>query len=128
LPDAKIGGKRCLLMSPNLMNNSGEAFGEACALFSNSHAENIQSLSRRYAKMWANPHQGKGSAGQGTTVVKALFPIWHGETSANQIGSGQKAPDALIDLGLVLRLFPKEQRVSDLKSALENACASFRYS
>ncbi|MCM1114517.1 MAG: aminoacyl-tRNA hydrolase [Clostridium sp.] len=124
--DVNINGKRCLIMKPQtMMNNSGEAVGEA-ARFYKVPPENIiivyddislgvgQTRIRR-----------KGSAG-GHNGIKSIISHLGSENFPRiKVGVGKK-PNPEYDLvSWVLGKFPKEQE-KDLKSALENSVSALK--
>ncbi len=119
--DAKIGGRRCLLMKPQtFMNNSGEAVGEAARFFKIA-PENIIILSDDVTLDVGKIRvRRKGSAGGHNGLKSIISHLGTEEFPRVKIGVGKK-PDALMDLvDWVLGTFPKEQQ-PDLKTALENA-------
>lgn len=124
--DLKIGDKRCLVMKPQtMMNNSGEAVGEA-ARFYKIPAENIIVL---YDDISLDVGQTrirrKGSAG-GHNGIKSIISHLGADTFPRvKIGVGKK-PNPEYDLvNWVLGKFPKEKE-QDLKAALENATKALR--
>ena len=119
--DVNIDGKRCLVMKPQtMMNNSGEAVGEA-ARFYKIPPENIiivyDDISLDVGKMRIRR---KGSAG-GHNGIKSIISHLSSENFPRiKIGVGKK-PNPEYDLvSWVLGRFPKEQE-PELKTALENA-------
>ena len=124
--DAELGGKRCLLMKPQtMMNNSGEAVGEA-AKFYKIPAENIIVI---YDDVSLDVGQlrirRKGSAG-GHNGIKSIIAHLGSESFPRvKIGVGKK-PNPEYDLAAwVLGNFPKEQQ-PDLKKTLENSTQAVR--
>lgn len=119
--DAKINGKKCLVMKPQtMMNNSGEAIGEA-ARFYKIPAENIIIVFDDVSLDVGNMRiRRKGSAG-GHNGIKSIIAHLSSENFPRvKIGVGKK-PTAEYDLAdWVLGRFPREQE-KVLKSALENA-------
>lgn len=119
--DAKINGKKCLVMKPQtMMNNSGEAIGEA-ARFYKIPAENIIIVFDDVSLDVGNMRiRRKGSAG-GHNGIKSIIAHLSSENFPRvKIGVGKK-PTAEYDLAdWVLGRFPREQEKA-LKSALENA-------
>lgn len=122
--DVVLGGKKCLLMKPQtFMNNSGEAVGEA-AKFYKIPPENIivisDDISLDVGKIRIRR---KGSAG-GHNGLKSINAHLGSENYPRiKVGVGKK-PNAYMDLAdWVLGRFPKELE-SELKTALENACAA----
>lgn len=118
--DAVISGKRCLVMKPQtMMNNSGEAIGEA-AKFYKIPPENVIIV---YDDVSLNVGQTrirrKGSAGGHNGIKSIISHLSSEEFPRVKIGVGKK-PNPEYDLvSWVLGRFPKEQE-ADLKSALEN--------
>lgn len=124
ISDVVLGGKKCLLMKPQtFMNNSGEAVGEA-AKFYKIPPENIivisDDISLDVGKIRIRR---KGSAG-GHNGLKSINAHLGSENYPRiKVGVGKK-PNAYMDLAdWVLGRFPKELE-SELKTALENACAA----
>ncbi|MGN0522357.1 MAG: aminoacyl-tRNA hydrolase [Eubacterium sp.] len=124
--DAVINSKRCLIMKPQtMMNNSGEAVGEA-AKFYKIPPENViiiyDDISLDVGKTRIRR---KGSAG-GHNGIKSIIAHLGSENFPRvKIGVGKK-PDPEYDLiSWVLGRFPKEQE-ADLKSALENTVKAVR--
>lgn len=124
--DKTINGKRCLLMKPQtMMNNSGEAIGEA-AKFYKIPPENViiiyDDISLDVGKARIRR---KGSAG-GHNGIKSIIAHLGSENFPRiKVGVGQK-PNPEYDLAAwVLGKFPKEQE-KDLKSALENSTKALR--
>lgn len=124
--DVNINGKRCLVMKPQtMMNNSGEAVGEA-ARFYKIPAENVIII---YDDISLDVGQTrirrKGSAG-GHNGVKSIIAHLGSENFPRvKIGAG-KIPDAKYDIiDWVLGRFPKELE-PDLKTALENTVSAVR--
>ncbi|MGN0535098.1 MAG: aminoacyl-tRNA hydrolase [Eubacterium sp.] len=124
--DVNINGKRCLVMKPQtMMNNSGEAVGEA-ARFYKIPAENVIII---YDDISLDVGQTrirrKGSAG-GHNGVKSIIAHLGSENFPRvKIGAG-KIPDARYDIiDWVLGRFPKELE-PDLKTALENTVSAVR--
>lgn len=124
--DIMIDGKRCLVMKPQtMMNNSGEAVGEA-AKFYKVPSENVIIV---YDDISLDVGQTrirrKGSAG-GHNGIKSIIAHLGSENFPRiKIGVGKK-PNPEYDLvSWVLGRFPKEQE-SDLKSALENSTRAIR--
>ena len=124
--EVKIGEHRCLVMKPQtMMNNSGEAVGEA-ARFYKIPAENIivvyddVSLDVGHTRI-----RRKGSAG-GHNGIKSIIAHLQSENFPRvKVGVGKK-PNPEYDLASwVLGRFPKEQE-PDLKSALENSTKAVR--
>ena len=124
--EVKIGEHRCLVMKPQtMMNNSGEAVGEA-ARFYKIPAENIivvyddVSLDVGHTRI-----RRKGSAG-GHNGIKSIIAHLQSENfPRDKVGVGKK-PNPEYDLASwVLGRFPKEQE-PDLKSALENSTKAVR--
>lgn len=124
--DMVISGKKCLVMKPQtMMNNSGEAIGEA-ARFYKIPPENVIII---YDDVSLDVGQTrirrKGSAG-GHNGIKSIISHLGSENFPRvKIGVGKK-PDARCDLvDWVLGRFPKEQE-TELKSALENTTKAVR--
>lgn len=118
--EVKLGDHRCLVMKPQtMMNNSGEAVGEA-ARFYKIPAENIIVLYDDVSlDVGKTRIRRKGSAG-GHNGIKSIIGHLSSENFPRvKIGVGKK-PHPDYDLAdWVLGRFAKEQE-QDLKSALEN--------
>lgn len=124
--DVSINGKHCLLMKPQtMMNNSGEAVGEAVRYY-NIPVENVIII---YDDISLDVGQTrirrKGSAG-GHNGIKSIISHLGSENFPRvKIGVGKK-PNPEYDLvNWVLGRFPKELE-GDLKSALENSTKAVR--
>lgn len=124
--DVVIDGKRCLVMKPQtMMNNSGEAIGEAAKFFK-VPAENVIIV---YDDISLDVGQTrirrKGSAG-GHNGIKSIISHLTSENFPRvKVGVGKK-PNPEYDLvSWVLGKFPKEQE-KNLKSALENSTKAVR--
>ena len=124
--DAKINGKRCLLMKPQtMMNNSGEAVGEAARFYKIPPERVIIIYDDISLDVGQTRIRRKGSAG-GHNGIKSIISHLGSENFPRiKIGVGKKpTPDYdLIDW--VLGRFPKEQE-DNLKSALENSTKALR--
>lgn len=124
--DVTIDGKRCLVMKPQtMMNNSGEAVGEAAKFFK-VPAENVIIV---YDDISLDVGQTrirrKGSAG-GHNGIKSIIAHLSSENFPRiKIGVGKKPAPEYDLVSWVLGKFPKEQE-SDLKSALENSAKAVR--
>lgn len=124
--DAVISGKRCLLMKPQtMMNNSGEAIGEA-ARFYKIPPENVIII---YDDISLDVGQTrirrKGSAG-GHNGIKSIIAHLGSENFPRiKVGVGKKPHPDYDLVNWVLGRFPKEQE-ADLKSALENSTKALR--
>lgn len=124
--DVTIAGKRCLLMKPQtMMNNSGEAVGEA-SRFYKIPAENVIVL---YDDISLDVGQTrirrKGSAG-GHNGIKSIIAHLGSENFPRvKIGVGKKPTPEYDLVNWVLGKFPKEVQ-GDLKTALENTVKAVR--
>lgn len=124
--DVTVSGKRCLLMKPQtMMNNSGEAVGEA-ARFYKIPAENVIVL---YDDISLDVGQTrirrKGSAG-GHNGIKSIIAHLGSENFPRvKIGVGKKPSPEYDLVNWVLGKFPKELQ-GDLKTALENTAKAVR--
>lgn len=122
--DMQIGGKRCLVMKPQtMMNNSGEAIGEA-AKFYKIPPENIIIV---YDDISLDVGQTrirrKGSAG-GHNGIKSIIAHLGSENFPRiKVGVGKKPTPEYDLVNWVLGRFPKEQE-KDLKAALENSVSA----
>ena len=124
--DAVISGKRCLLMKPQtMMNNSGEAIGEA-ARFYKVPPENVIIIYDDISlDIGQTRIRRKGSAG-GHNGIKSIIAHLGSENFPRiKIGVGKKPHPDYDLVNWVLGRFPKEQE-SELKSALENSTKALR--
>ncbi|MCM1285747.1 MAG: aminoacyl-tRNA hydrolase [Acetobacter sp.] len=124
--DAVINGRRCLLMKPQtMMNNSGEAVGEA-AKFYKVPAENIIVLYDDISLDVGHTRiRRKGSAGGHNGIKSIIAHLGCENFPRVKIGVGKK-PNPEYDLAAwVLGRFPKDME-GNLKSALENTTNAVR--
>ena len=124
--DVNINGKRCLVMKPQtMMNNSGEAVGEA-ARFYKIPAENVIII---YDDISLDVGQTrirrKGSAGGHNGIKSIIAHLGSEDFPRIKIGVGKKPTPEYDLVNWVLGRFPKEQE-ADLKSALENTASAVR--
>lgn len=124
--DAVINGKRCLLMKPQtMMNNSGEAIGEASRFYKIPPQNVIILYDDISLDVGQTRIRRKGSAGGHNGIKSIIAHLGSEEFPRIKIGVGKK-PNPEYDLvNWVLGRFPKEQE-SDLKSALENSTKALR--
>lgn len=124
--DAEINGKRCLVMKPQtMMNNSGEAVGEAARFYKIPPENVIIVYDDISLDVGQTRIRRKGSAG-GHNGIKSIIAHLGSENFPRvKVGVGKK-PNLEYDLvSWVLGRFPKEQE-PDLKSALENSTKAVR--
>ncbi|MGN1202287.1 MAG: aminoacyl-tRNA hydrolase [Eubacterium sp.] len=124
--DAVISGKRCLVMKPQtMMNNSGEAIGEAAKFYKIPPERVIIVFDDISLDVGQTRIRRKGSAG-GHNGIKSIIAHLGSENFPRvKIGVGKK-PNPEYDLiSWVLGRIPKEQE-ADLKSALENSTKAVR--
>lgn len=124
--DVTINGKRCLVMKPQtMMNNSGEAIGEAAKFYKIPNENIIIVYDDISLDVGQTRIRRKGSAG-GHNGIKSIIAHLGAENFPRvKIGVGKK-PNPEYDLvSWVLGRFPKEQE-PDLKSALENTAKAIR--
>lgn len=124
--DAQINGKRCLIMKPQtMMNNSGEAVGEAAKFYKIPPERVIIVFDDISLDVGQTRIRRKGSAG-GHNGIKSIIAHLGSENFPRvKVGVGKK-PNPEYDLvSWVLGRFPKEQE-ADLKSALENSTKAVR--
>ena len=124
--DVNINGKRCLVMKPQtMMNNSGEAVGEA-AKFYKIPAENVIII---YDDISLDVGQTrirrKGSAGGHNGIKSIIAHLGSEDFPRIKVGVGKKPTPEYDLVNWVLGRFPKEQE-ADLKSALENTASAVR--
>jgi PTH1 family peptidyl-tRNA hydrolase len=124
--DATINGKRCLLMKPQtMMNNSGQAIGEASKFYKIPPERVIIIYDDISLDVGQTRIRRKGSSG-GHNGIKSIIAHLGSENFPRvKIGVGKK-PNPEYDLvSWVLGRFPKEQE-ADLKTALENSTKAVR--
>lgn len=124
--DVVIDGKRCLVMKPQtMMNNSGEAVGEASKFYKIPPEKVIIVYDDISLDVGQTRIRRKGSAG-GHNGIKSIIAHLGSENFPRvKVGVGKK-PNPDYDLvAWVLGKFPKEQE-GDLKSALENSTKAVR--
>lgn len=124
--DAVINGKKCLVMKPQtMMNNSGEAIGEAASFYKIPPENVIIIYDDISLDVGKTRIRRKGSAG-GHNGIKSVIAHLKSENFPRiKIGVGKK-PNPDYDLvAWVLGKFPKEQE-KDLKSALESTTRALR--
>ena len=124
--DAVISGKRCLLMKPQtMMNNSGEAIGEAARFYKIPPEKVIIIYDDISLDVGQTRIRRKGSAG-GHNGIKSIIAHLGSEGFPRiKVGVGKKPHPDYDLVNWVLGRFPKEQE-SDLKSALENSTKALR--
>lgn len=124
--DAEINGKRCLVMKPQtMMNNSGEAVGDAARFYKIPPENVIIVYDDISLDVGQTRIRRKGSAG-GHNGIKSIIAHLGSENFPRvKVGVGKK-PNPEYDLvSWVLGRFPKDAE-SDLKSALENSTKAVR--
>lgn len=124
--DVNINGKRCLVMKPQtMMNNSGEAVGEATRFYK-IPAENVIII---YDDISLDVGQTrirrKGSAGGHNGIKSIIAHLGSEDFPRIKVGVGKKPTPEYDLVNWVLGRFPKEQE-ADLKSALENTASAVR--
>lgn len=119
--DVSLGGKRCLVMKPQtMMNNSGEAIGEAARFYKVAPENIIIVYDDVSLDVGKTRIRRKGSAGGHNGIKSIIAHLGSEDFPRVKIGVGKK-PDASYDLAdWVLSRFPKD-REKELKAALENA-------
>ena len=124
--DAEIDGKRCLVMKPQtMMNNSGEAIGEAAGFYKIPPEKVIIVYDDISLDVGQTRIRRKGSAG-GHNGIKSIIAHLGSENFPRvKIGVGKKPTPEYDLVSWVLGKFPKEQE-ADLKSALENSTKAVR--
>ena len=124
--DAEINGKRCLLMKPQtMMNNSGEAVGEACRFYKIPPEKVIILYDDINLDVGKTRIRRKGSAG-GHNGIKSIIAHLGSENFLRiKIGVGKKPSPDYDLVNWVLGKFPRELE-NDLKSALENSTNALR--
>lgn len=119
--DVSLGGKRCLVMKPQtMMNNSGEAIGEAARFYKVAPENIIIVYDDVSLDVGKTRIRRKGSAGGHNGIKSIIAHLGSEDFPRVKIGVGKK-PDASYDLAdWVLGRFPKDKE-KELKAALENA-------
>ena len=122
--DAQIGGKRCLIMKPQtMMNNSGEAIGEAARFYKIPPENVIIVYDDISLDVGQTRIRRKGSAG-GHNGIKSIIAHLGSENFPRvKVGVGKKPTPEYDLVNWVLGRFPKEQE-KDLKSALVNSVSA----
>lgn len=122
--DAQIGGKRCLIMKPQtMMNNSGEAIGEAARFYKIPPENVIIVYDDISLDVGQTRIRRKGSAG-GHNGIKSIIAHLGSENFPRvKVGVGKKPTPEYDLVNWVLGRFPKEQE-KDLKTALENSVSA----
>ncbi|MDE5973505.1 MAG: aminoacyl-tRNA hydrolase [Eubacterium sp.] len=122
--DAQIGGKRCLIMKPQtMMNNSGEAIGEAARFYKIPPENVIVVYDDISLDVGQTRIRRKGSAG-GHNGIKSIIAHLGSENFPRvKVGVGKKPTPEYDLVNWVLGRFPKEQE-KDLKTALENSVSA----
>lgn len=124
--DAEINGKRCLVMKPQtMMNNSGEAVGEAARFYKIPPENVIIVYDDISLDVGQTRIRRKGSAGGHNGIKSIIAHLGSEHFPRVKVGVGKK-PNPEYDLvSWVLGRFPKEQE-PELKSALENSTKAVR--
>lgn len=119
--DMRINGKRCLVMKPQtMMNNSGEAIGEAARFYKIPPENVIVVFDDVSLEVGKTRIRRKGSAGGHNGIKSIISHLGSDNFPRVKIGVGKK-PNPEYDLAAwVLGNFPKESQ-PELKTALENA-------
>lgn len=121
-----IEGKKCLVMKPQtMMNNSGEAIGEAAKYYKVEPQNVIIVYDDISLDVGKTRIRRKGSAGGHNGIKSIIAHLGSEEFPRVKVGVGKK-PNPEYDLAAwVLGKFPKEQE-KDLKSALEHSTSAVR--
>ncbi|MGN1329029.1 MAG: aminoacyl-tRNA hydrolase [Eubacterium sp.] len=124
--DVVINGKRCLVMKPQtMMNNSGEAVGEAVKFYKIPVENVIVVFDDISLDVGQTRIRRKGSAGGHNGIKSIIAHLGSEDFPRVKVGVGKK-PNPEYDLvAWVLGKFPKEQE-SDLKKALENTAEAVK--
>ena len=122
--DMQIGSKRCLVMKPQtMMNNSGEAIGEAAKFYKIPPENVIIVYDDISLDVGQTRIRRKGSAG-GHNGIKSIIAHLGSENFPRiKVGVGKKPTPEYDLVNWVLGRFPKEQE-KDLKAALENSVSA----
>lgn len=121
-----VEGKKCLVMKPQtMMNNSGEAIGEAAKYYKVEPQNVIVVYDDISLDVGKTRIRRKGSAGGHNGIKSIIAHLGSEEFPRVKVGVGKK-PNPEYDLAAwVLGKFPKEQE-KDLKSALEHSTSAVR--
>ena len=124
--ETTISGKKCLVMKPQtMMNNSGEAVGEASKFYKIPPERIIVLYDDISLDVGKTRIRRKGSAGGHNGIKSIIAHLGSEDFPRVKIGVGKK-PNPEYDLvSWVLGRFPKELE-GDLKSALENTVNAVR--
>ncbi len=124
--ETTISGKKCLVMKPQtMMNNSGEAVGEASKFYKIPPEKIIVLYDDISLDVGKTRIRRKGSAGGHNGIKSIIAHLGSEDFPRVKIGVGKK-PNPEYDLvSWVLGRFPKELE-GDLKSALENTANAVR--
>ena len=124
--ETTISGKKCLVMKPQtMMNNSGEAVGEASKFYKIPPERIIVLYDDISLDVGKTRIRRKGSAGGHNGIKSIIAHLGSEDFPRVKIGVGKK-PNPKYDLvSWVLGRFPKELE-GDLKSALENTANAVR--
>lgn len=124
--ETTISGKKCLVMKPQtMMNNSGEAVGEASKFYKIPPERIIVLYDDISLDVGKTRIRRKGSAGGHNGIKSIIAHLGSEDFPRVKIGVGKK-PNPEYDLvSWVLGRFPKELE-GDLKSALENTANAVR--
>ena len=124
--DAKINGRRCLVMKPQtMMNNSGEAVGEASRFYKIPAERIIVVYDDISLDVGQTRIRRKGSAGGHNGIKSIIAHLGSEDFPRVKVGVGKK-PNPEYDLAAwVLGRFPKEKE-PDLRLSLENTTKAVR--
>lgn len=122
--DMQIGGKRCLVMKPQtMMNNSGEAIGEAAKFYKIPPENVIIVYDDISLDVGQTRIRRKGSAGGHNGIKSIIVHLGSENFPRIKVGVGKKPTPEYDLVNWVLGRFPKEQE-RDLKAALENSVSA----
>lgn len=124
--DVVINSKRCLVMKPQtMMNNSGEAIGEAAKFYKVPPENIIVVYDDISLDVGQTRIRRKGSAGGHNGIKSIIAHLGSEDFPRVKIGVGKK-PNPEYDLvNWVLGRFPKDQE-PELKKALENTAKAIK--
>lgn len=124
--DATVNGKKCLVMKPQtMMNNSGEAVGEASKFYKIPPERIIVLYDDISLDVGKTRIRRKGSAGGHNGIKSIIAHLGSEEFPRVKIGVGKKPTPEYDLVSWVLGRFPRELE-GDLKSALENTANAVR--
>ncbi len=124
--DVRINGKRCLVMKPQtMMNNSGEAIGEAARFYKIPPENIIVVFDDVSLDVGKTRIRRKGSAGGHNGIKSIIQHLGSEDFPRVKVGVGKKPNEEYDLVDWVLGKFPSDQQ-DDLKKALQNTTNAIR--